>query len=470
MNAPNVNALTVATDQGAGVHHPNLFDKDDDTAQVSRKANFLKPCFETIPDELKLQRWAVWAAEPRPGKSGKFNKAPRNPTTGRKFGADKAELSGTFAEAKAAYKTGRYTGVGILLTGNGVIGVDIDNYVDTFKSNSLVEAWVTQAVAAGAYCEKSPSGEGLRLFMRGKLPDKGRKSGPLEIYDNARFLTVTGQLLVPMNGDMGAELIQGQQLVDAFLGLLPEQSRSPDRAVTSGGRTGSRDQSDIAIEVQLKLPPIFGPNPSFGGRYRDLFQGDTSAYGYDHSAADMALAGFTARQGCTPDEVDLVFRASRLYRPKWDEMRGATTYGQRTIETAFEGLTVRDGGVNTSAQNESEWWTVSNLSDHRPFYVSGGMPPRKFVGPEVGPRIRLFPVAALSTLVALGAVGKTSLLMSIAAHVAAGKDWNGHSVEQRKAAMFSCEETKDELARKFSAIVDGWSPAARQAAIDVSVR
>ena len=31
--------------------------------------------------------------------------------------------------------------------------------------------------------------------MRGKLPGTGRKSGSLEIYDNVRFLTVTGAIV-----------------------------------------------------------------------------------------------------------------------------------------------------------------------------------------------------------------------------------------------------------------------------------
>ena len=161
---------------------------------------WLNPQFEAIPKDLKAQPWAVWIAEPRAGKPGKFNKAPRSPKTGLNIGANKSQLFGTFDEAKAAHDTGKYTGIGILLIGNGIIGVDIDDCKNTLANQPDVKQWVLTAIRGGAYCEYSPSGNGLRLFMYGNLPDKGRKSGSVEIYDNARFLTVTGHVVDKLSG------------------------------------------------------------------------------------------------------------------------------------------------------------------------------------------------------------------------------------------------------------------------------
>ena len=157
---------------------------------------FLEPKFDNMPDDLKSLPWAVWIAEPRPNKPGKFNKAPRCPKSGRKIGANKPELFGTYDEAVVAFNTGEFTGVGILFTGNGLIGIDIDDVRQTLSEVPGVKKWLRSARAAGAYCELSPSGTGLRLFFRDEpLPGTGRKSGPLEIYDNKRFLTVTGHTL-----------------------------------------------------------------------------------------------------------------------------------------------------------------------------------------------------------------------------------------------------------------------------------
>ena len=257
---------------------------------------------------------------------------------------------------------------------------------------------------------------------------------------------------------MGAELVQGQHLVDTFLALLTPSKTKHVSSTFKTARSGPVDVKDIPMEIQLKLAAIFAPGNMKSSSYSALFSGDMTGYDSDHSAADMALVGYMARQGLTANEVDLTFRASGLYRPKWDEMRGAVTYGQMTLAKAFEGLP-----VDPDTQGGG-WWTTANLNRYRPEYVSGGMPARKFVGPKIGPGVHLFPAAALSALVALGAVGKTSLLMSVGAHVAAGKDWNGYPVEQHKVAIFFCEEIRDEINRKFSAIVDGWSPAERQAA------
>lgn len=163
---------------------------------MSSIPEFLAPKTENIPEDLKQQPWAVWIDEPREGKPGKFNKAPRCPRTGQKIGANKPELFGTFDEAVTAYKTDpRYTGIGVLLTGNGIVGFDLDNCKDLFDLRPEVQQWVARALAAGAHCEWSPSGTGLRVFMRGKLPGTGRKKGHLEIYDRDRFLTVTGHVI-----------------------------------------------------------------------------------------------------------------------------------------------------------------------------------------------------------------------------------------------------------------------------------
>ena len=157
---------------------------------------FLIPKIENIPEELKLQPWAVWIAEPREGNPGKFNKAPRCPRTGRKIGANKPDLFGTFNEAvQAVTSSQRYTGIGVLLTGNGIVGFDLDDCKDLFGPRPEVQQWVANALYAGAYCEWSPSGKGLRLFMRGSLPGTGRKQGNLEIYDQGRFLTITGHVV-----------------------------------------------------------------------------------------------------------------------------------------------------------------------------------------------------------------------------------------------------------------------------------
>src|SRR5574343_78044 len=150
----------------------------------------VEPHPDNIPEFLQRKPCATWTAEPKYGRPGKFNKAPRHPVTGIKVGANNPDNFGTFAQAVAALESGKYSGIGVLLTGDdSLVGVDIDNYEATFEQMPQVRTWVGKARKAGAYCEVSPSGKGLRLFIGGKLPNGGRKSGSLEIYSRGRYLT-----------------------------------------------------------------------------------------------------------------------------------------------------------------------------------------------------------------------------------------------------------------------------------------
>src|SRR5262249_4774716 len=75
-------------------------------------------------------------------------------------------------------------------------------------------------------------------------------------------------------------------------------------------------------------------------------RGDWAGCGYGSpSEADLALASLLAFwTGGDAARVDRLFRASALSRPKWDEARGATTYGGKTIGTAISTTALGAGG------------------------------------------------------------------------------------------------------------------------------
>ena len=68
--------------------------------------------------------------------------------------------------------------------------------------------------------------------------------------------------------------------------------------------------------------------------------GNWTALGYpSHSEADLAWTGLLARYaGPQPEQIDRLFRASGMMRPKWDERRGTQTYGQLTIAKVLESI------------------------------------------------------------------------------------------------------------------------------------
>ena len=431
------------------------------------KPKVLKPKFDAIPSELRGQPWVMTRLE---WNGKKWTKPPYSP---QGYKVDKTNPSNwcTFDQARAAYERGGFDGVGVVLTGKPnaegkfLLALDYDGAVHRNEGGGREVIPAAQELMAEfpSYWEPSISDTGLRGFAWIDEAIPNRKTmidgHSVEFYASVSYVTVTGR---------GAGVI-------AYVGnakeiharIFPEQGK-PNASMIQLNTDGKSSIDDLPILLRAKLGKMInGLNAALSGdRLPALFNGDISPYQGDHSAADLALIGLLAKRGFTPEESDLVMRASGLMRGKWDEMRGANTYGQRTIAKAFDGLAIAETRPGVGAQGGSSWWSASKLPDYRPKYVGGGILARKFVGPQVGVGVRLFPASAVSILVALGAVGKTSLLLSAVAHVAAGKSWNGYKVERHKAAMFFCEENEEELTRKFSAVVDGWTPAERQAAMD----
>jgi len=440
--------------------------------QTIAEPNWLEPNFKNIPPDLQKQPWAVWIAEAKldadGNRTGKWNKAPRCPKTGSNIATNKPYQFGTFQQAQEAYATGKYTGVGVLLTGNGITGFDLDNSRQLTMRRKEIKRWLKSAHEGGAYCEASPSNTGMRLFVFGKLNSKGRKYDSLEIYDDVRFLTVTGRIPLEFQGrSIGNQLPQGQSLIDSFLNLLPNESIPSNSPPYSSRMSGKLDLENIPEEIKRKLPDIFNRSELVGDRYENLFNGDISMYDGDHSAADLSIINYLTKQGLSPLEVDQIFRASGLYRTKWDELRGKQTYGEMTINKALSSMRKEQSAIDlfpSQGDAQHSKFEFKKLVNYKPIYIPNGMAPRRFVGPKISDGIRLFPEKALSSLVALGAVGKTSILLSIACHIAAGKDWNGHPLQQQKVAMFFCEETEEEISRKFSANTENWDVKDREKA------
>nr|WP_315256558.1 DUF3987 domain-containing protein [uncultured Duganella sp.] len=180
---------------------------------------FLSPVLDNIPQALREEkRWVVWAAEgPAASKPTKVPYDPSLPSARAKVN-DPATW-GTFEQAVAAYEEGGYAGIGIVLDGTGLVGIDLDNCVVEGKISPAAQMLLDSVGAT--YIELSPSGTGLRAFgyaenLAGGVNQvyNGLK---VELYSTGRFLTVTGHHVE--NGAVGplvgfaelAERIRGEQ-------------------------------------------------------------------------------------------------------------------------------------------------------------------------------------------------------------------------------------------------------------------
>ena len=84
--------------------------------------------FDNIPEELqRLNRWVCWKLEER---GGKPTKIPVNPATGGQAMSNNPDTWADYWTAKDVMTTGKYTGIGFMFNGDGIVGVDIDHCRD----------------------------------------------------------------------------------------------------------------------------------------------------------------------------------------------------------------------------------------------------------------------------------------------------------------------------------------------------
>jgi hypothetical protein len=85
----------------------------------------------------------------------------------------------------------------VFVKGGGLVGVDLDDCLDP---EGDLKAWARGVVERffDSYIEISPSGNGLKIWLRGTLPANlpGVQvgDGHIEMYDHARYFTVTGRV------------------------------------------------------------------------------------------------------------------------------------------------------------------------------------------------------------------------------------------------------------------------------------
>lgn len=209
-----------------------------------------------IPPQLtSINRWVTWRAGQQKA-TGKFDKVPINPTTGRNVNGIDPDNWLTFEEALAAYDAGKCSGIGLALSddpvatwGNVLCGaplyltaLDLDHCGDKLKDVKAL-----QRDLGGIYGEISPSGNGVRMFALSRTPPKGGNAGEgREMYSRGRFVTVTGV------GGRGEIIDATEKLNELSCQWFPVTTTKPLLKSVMGGAMiglahGVTDQATLAL-------------------------------------------------------------------------------------------------------------------------------------------------------------------------------------------------------------------------------
>ncbi len=160
--------------------------------------SMLSPDFNAMPAELhRYTRWVVWKGAKVPYCATMINSTAS---------VTDPETWASFDQAQTAYEEGGYLGVGFVLNGDGVVGVDLDKCVHHGEPETAAMSLLERIGCK--YVEVSPSGTGLRGFGYGEsiAGVRGKIDGVnVELYARERYLSVTGRPLlsgplVPLSG------------------------------------------------------------------------------------------------------------------------------------------------------------------------------------------------------------------------------------------------------------------------------
>jgi primase-polymerase (primpol)-like protein len=289
---------------------------------------------EAVPDSLReREQWVCWREEDRDGKPTKI---PVTPGAGGFASSTELQTWGSFETALEYTETEHADGVGFVFTDDDpIVGVDLDDCRDP-ETGDIDDDAQDIIERLDSYTEVSPSGTGYHVLIRGELPEGRNRRGSIELYDTARFFTVTGDHVKETPGRVARRQ-------DALVAIHREyvQDTDTEPASESTHCSGADEQSasgggvdvDLADEELLEK----ARNASNGEKFERLWNGNT--VGYDsQSEADMALSCLLAFwTGGDRTQMDQLFRQSGLLREKWDEVHYAdgSTYGEKTIERAI---------------------------------------------------------------------------------------------------------------------------------------
>ena len=132
----------------------------------------------------------------------------------------------TFDSAKFSVEVGRYDYLGFVFNDNGIVGIDID---DGYDQEGFLSPLASDIIGAcKSYTERSRSGRGFHILLKGDIPFKGKNNrNGVEIYKTARYFIMTGDVL------LHDKIIDNQEAIDYIVDkYFPEMRECEGKAFT----------------------------------------------------------------------------------------------------------------------------------------------------------------------------------------------------------------------------------------------
>lgn len=385
----------------------------------------IKPHLNAIaaPDEMRnLPAWLVWRYEYHEGED-KPRKIPYytgGPKRHGKQGAleDRQQLT-TFDAARTAAARRGFDGVGFVpLPEFNICALDFDHCVINGQVHSDLEPIVTNT-----YAEYSPSGTGVRAFVKGQYGNSKARGEPygFEVFSSKGFVTVTGNRLdvvdILGNENTIADLDAPVRELCARRFARP----TPETYVSSGEPVGL---TAAQIEGLLNALDPDMPHDAWLAVGMGLHH-ETQGEGFDYWA-DWS-------------ELGSKFPGREVLLHRWSSF-GRNHERTVTIRTAMKMAGMSTNGPASPEEFESlvDDLTKSEATDV-PRYVFE--PVHTFSSTKALPWIikGVLPKAGLGVVYGASGSGKSFAVLDMGMAIARGIEWRGKRVRQGRVAYIAAE-------------------------------
>lgn len=275
-----------------------------------------------IPEELKeLPHWVLWRAEWN-DKRQQYEKVPYSFSGYRASSTDRSTWT-VFDVINKLNDSNNYDGIGFILSGDdNYVVLDIDNVID---ENGQINSDLALEMTELTYCEMSPSGTGLHCFFKGELPEQRKKKRSdldIELYDNARFMTVTGESIGQ------SEICDDQEVLNNLVERFFKEAQTFEIGLTYDPNHKSEISDEEVIDLMLKSKQK--------DKISDLLKGNYEPYFDSPSEAVQSLLHYLAfYTNKDKQQMENIFLNYNNLTDKWDSQRGNTTWGELELDKAI---------------------------------------------------------------------------------------------------------------------------------------
>lgn len=289
--------------------------------------------YNNIPEEMKSI--ARWVCLNMVEEGGKQTKRPVSAHSGKVASITDEANWADFNTAIKYYQEhqDRINGIGFVFTDDDdIVGIDFDGCLDT--DGNLINDTIQEIVSRNtSYIERSISGTGLHIYVRGKLPKNtgvklSTEGSPygfgIELYEQKRFFVVTGNAYPDCNTKL--PVIENQDFINLVMALIPNAGNSCASSTTIQSNNKITENLNALLQEKLMNSNYFN----------QLWNGQRPKG--NESSDDMALCCQLAQITTNPAEIQDLFFKSPHYQSK-DEAHikkcNRSDYMERTINNAM---------------------------------------------------------------------------------------------------------------------------------------